>query len=220
MSVGSMFSLIQASLSSDQDIREEIRKVVQLLEQTAREILTLLQTVHQTSGFKDIPNKCQKARVHFETVKTLMVELKTKFPIDQYYRFNEHWRFVLQRLVFLAAFVVYLESETLVSREVVAEILGVETGAEQRDGWRLLPASSHLLLYQRARLRLSAAQPEERLAAQALRRPQVRREEDRGGGLRPVHPGARQSGQGRRRQGRGGGKVTEGEGGRERETIN
>uniref|UniRef100_A0A4W3JS09 Translin n=1 Tax=Callorhinchus milii TaxID=7868 RepID=A0A4W3JS09_CALMI len=102
-----------------------IRKVVQLLEQTAREILTLLQTVHQTSGFKDIPNKCQKARVHFETVKTLMVELKTKFPIDQYYRFNEHWRFVLQRLVFLAAFVVYLESETLVSREVVAEILGV-----------------------------------------------------------------------------------------------
>lgn len=39
-------------------------------------------------------------------------------------RFHEHWRFVLQRLVFLAAFVVYLETETLVTREAVAEILG------------------------------------------------------------------------------------------------
>lgn len=40
------------------------------------------------------------------------------------YRFHEHWRFVLQRLVFLAAFVVYLETETLVTREAVTEILG------------------------------------------------------------------------------------------------
>lgn len=39
-------------------------------------------------------------------------------------RFHEHWRFVLQRLAFLAAFVVYLESESLVTREEVAQILG------------------------------------------------------------------------------------------------
>ncbi|XP_072902220.1 translin isoform X1 [Hemitrygon akajei] len=126
MSVSELFSMVQASLAADQDVREEIRKVVQVLEQTAREILTLLQTVHQMSGFKEIPNKCQKAREHFDTVKTHLAELKTKFPADQYYRFNEHWRFVLQRLIFLAAFVVYLESETLVTRKGVAEILGIE----------------------------------------------------------------------------------------------
>ncbi|XP_062907418.1 translin [Mobula hypostoma] len=126
MSVSELFSMVQASLAADQDVREEIRKVVQVLEQTAREILTLLQTVHQMSGFKEIPNKCQKARKHFDTVKIHLAELKTKFPADQYYRFNEHWRFVLQRLIFLAAFVVYLESETLVTREGVAEILGIE----------------------------------------------------------------------------------------------
>lgn len=40
------------------------------------------------------------------------------------YRFHEHWRFVLQRLVFLSAFVVYLEGENLVTREEVAQILG------------------------------------------------------------------------------------------------
>lgn len=32
---------------------QDIRKVVQVLEQTAREILTVLQSVHQPSGFKE-----------------------------------------------------------------------------------------------------------------------------------------------------------------------
>lgn len=39
-------------------------------------------------------------------------------------RYQEHWRFVLQRLAFLAAFVGYLESEVLVTREEVAKIIG------------------------------------------------------------------------------------------------
>nr|XP_048724808.1 translin isoform X1 [Caretta caretta] len=124
MSVSEMFITLQGVLTADQDIREEIRKVVQTLEQTAREILTLLQGVHQGAGFQDIPKKCLKAREHFGAVKTQLASLKTKFPADQYYRFHEHWRFVLQRLVFLAAFVVYLETETLVTREAVTEILG------------------------------------------------------------------------------------------------
>uniref|UniRef100_A0A8C2XR56 Uncharacterized protein n=1 Tax=Cyclopterus lumpus TaxID=8103 RepID=A0A8C2XR56_CYCLU len=53
MSVTEMFSSIQGFLSADQDVREDIRKVVQTLEQTGREILTVLQSVHQPSGFKE-----------------------------------------------------------------------------------------------------------------------------------------------------------------------
>uniref|UniRef100_A0ABI7WKY0 Translin n=1 Tax=Felis catus TaxID=9685 RepID=A0ABI7WKY0_FELCA len=79
----------------------------------------------------DVPKRCLKAREHFGTVKTHLTSLKTKFPAEQYYRFHEHWRFVLQRLVFLAAFVVYLESETLVTREAVTEILGIEPDREK-----------------------------------------------------------------------------------------
>ncbi|XP_033018361.1 translin [Lacerta agilis] len=135
MSVSEMFIALQGVLTADQDIREEIRKVVQALEQTAREILTVLQGVHQGSGFQDIPKKCQKAREHFGTVRTQLASLKNKFPADQYYRFNEHWRFVLQRLVFLAAFVVYLETETLVTREAATEILGIES--EREKGFHL-----------------------------------------------------------------------------------
>ncbi|XP_061696994.1 translin [Syngnathoides biaculeatus] len=126
MSVSDMFSYIQGFLSADQDVREEIRKVVQVLEQTTREILTVVQSVHQPSGFKDIPEKCTKARELFGTVRTHIADLKTKFPVDQYYRFHEHWRFVLQRLTFLAAFVVFLESEALVTREEVARTLDIE----------------------------------------------------------------------------------------------
>ncbi|XP_059136380.1 translin isoform X1 [Peromyscus eremicus] len=131
MSVSEIFVELQGFLAAEQDIREEIRKVVQSLEQTAREILTLLQGVHQGTGFQDIPKRCLKAREHFGTVKTHLTSLKTKFPAEQYYRFHEHWRFVLQRLVFLAAFVVYLETETLVTREAVTEILGIEPDREK-----------------------------------------------------------------------------------------
>ncbi|XP_070928705.1 translin isoform X2 [Macaca nemestrina] len=131
MSVSEIFVELQGFLAAEQDIREEIRKVVQSLEQTAREILTLLQGVHQGAGFQDIPKRCLKAREHFGTVKTHLTSLKTKFPAEQYYRFHEHWRFVLQRLVFLAAFVVYLETETLVTREAVTEILGIEPDREK-----------------------------------------------------------------------------------------
>uniref|UniRef100_A0A2K6S778 Uncharacterized protein n=1 Tax=Saimiri boliviensis boliviensis TaxID=39432 RepID=A0A2K6S778_SAIBB len=110
---------------------EEIRKVVQSLEQTVREILTPLQGVHQGAGFQDIPKRCLKAQEHFGSVKTHLTSMKTKFPAEQYYKFHEHRRFVLQRLVFLAAFVVYLETETLVTREAVTEILGIEPDWEK-----------------------------------------------------------------------------------------
>ncbi|KAM9249801.1 translin isoform 2-T2 [Dugong dugon] len=188
MSVSEIFVELQGFLAAEQDIREEIRKVVQSLEQTAREILTLLQGVHQGAGFQDIPKRCLKAREHFGTVKTHLTSLKTKFPAEQYYRFHEHWRFVLQRLVFLAAFVVYLESETLVTREAVTEILGIKAVSQQCDCWRLLPAPSHLHLHQRAGFRFPPPQPEERLPAEALRRLEVRCEEGGRGGLRPLHP--------------------------------
>ncbi|XP_021053406.2 translin isoform X2 [Mus pahari] len=148
MSVSEIFVELQGFLAAEQDIREEIRKVVQSLEQTAREILTLLQGVHQGTGFQDIPKRCLKAREHFSTVKTHLTSLKTKFPAEQYYRFHEHWRFVLQRLVFLAAFVVYLETETLVTREAVTEILGIEAVCQQCHCWRLLSAPSHLYFHQ------------------------------------------------------------------------
>lgn len=44
-------------------------------------------------------------------------------PDDQYYRYNDHWHYVTQRLVALVALTVYLEAGFLCSRETAAEIL-------------------------------------------------------------------------------------------------
>ncbi|MBN3306557.1 TSN protein, partial [Amia calva] len=126
MSVTELFSNIQGFLSADQDVREDIRKVVQVLEQTAREILTVLQSVHQPTGFKD-SNYHHILEYLFECLR--MKESSFYQPFSC--RFHEHWRFVLQRVTFLAAFVVYLETETLVTREEVAKILGIEVDREK-----------------------------------------------------------------------------------------
>uniref|UniRef100_A0A452IDL9 Uncharacterized protein n=1 Tax=Gopherus agassizii TaxID=38772 RepID=A0A452IDL9_9SAUR len=64
MSISEMFVTLQGVLTADQNIREEIRKVVQTLEQTAREILMLLQRVHQGTGFQDIPKKQKNLTIY------------------------------------------------------------------------------------------------------------------------------------------------------------
>ncbi|XP_072020881.1 translin-like [Amphiura filiformis] len=134
-SLTSTFADFNEYLTKDQDVREEIRTTVRCLEQTAREIMTTVQGVHQPAGLKDVPGICQKARGMFETVRIQYAQLKEKFPADQYYRFHDHWRFVSQRLVFLSALIVYLETEQLISREEVAQILGISVKRE--DGFHI-----------------------------------------------------------------------------------
>lgn len=134
-SVSDVFLSFQQHLDSEQDIREEIRLAVRDLEQTARAILTLLQAIHQQAGLSTIPEVCEKSRAQFATVRAQYAALKSKVPEGQYYRFHDHWRFVTQRLCFLAALTVYLESEQLVQRDQVAEMLGV--GMEQEKGFHL-----------------------------------------------------------------------------------
>uniref|UniRef100_H3A8E0 Translin n=1 Tax=Latimeria chalumnae TaxID=7897 RepID=H3A8E0_LATCH len=122
MSVSEMFITIQSSLTADQDIRDEIRKVVQVLEQTAREILTVLQSVHQTSGFKDIPVKCQKAREYFSTVRSHLATLKTKFPGDHYYRFETFYRsYASAPANFVGLFFILFNSPVTVYKEVAPQ---------------------------------------------------------------------------------------------------
>lgn len=67
---------------------------------------------------------CTKAREIFGEVRTQYATLAQVVPSNQYYRYNDQWRFVTQRLCFLAALVTYLEVKILVTKEAVAEILG------------------------------------------------------------------------------------------------
>ncbi|XP_071942224.1 translin-like [Antedon mediterranea] len=125
-SVQEVFSSFNDYLTTDQDIREEIRNSVRILEQTAREIMTLLQAIHQREGLKQVPTICQKSKEKFESVKAAYADLAGKFPLQHYYRFHDHWRFVTQRLIFLAALTTYIESDTLITREETAKLFGIE----------------------------------------------------------------------------------------------
>jgi len=122
-----IFTSFQDYLHSEQNMREEIRNIVKEIEKNAREILTALQVIHQENGAHEVSNSCLKARQLFEDVRTNYKKLAEIVPAGQYYRFNDHWRYVTQRLCFLAALLVYLEVGVLVSINTVAEILGVQS---------------------------------------------------------------------------------------------
>lgn len=61
--------------------------------------------------------------------------MKELIPIGQYYRYCDHWQYLTQRIVFLISLTVYLEAGFLVSRETVAEILGLKVN--QNEGFHL-----------------------------------------------------------------------------------
>ena len=63
-------------------------------------------------------------RGHFKDVESGFAKLAALIPQDQYYRFNDHWRFVIQRLSFLASLLIYLESDKLATKEEVAGLIG------------------------------------------------------------------------------------------------
>ena len=122
-------------MENEQSLREEIRAQVQELEQTAREMTALLRLVYRRDGIHSIPSICEKARRLYPTIKEHYAALTAKVPKDQYYRFNDHWRFVTQRMAFVAALLVYLETEQLATQQMVAEAIGVDLNKE--DGFIL-----------------------------------------------------------------------------------
>ncbi|XP_013405360.1 translin [Lingula anatina] len=121
-----IFSSFQDYITKEQDMREEIRVLVRTLEQSAREVLTVLQSVHQPEGIKHVSDVCAKSRAMFPVIRQQLADLAAKIPKDEYYRYHDHWRFVSQRLVFIIAYIHYLEQETLVTREEVASIIQVK----------------------------------------------------------------------------------------------
>jgi len=121
------FNEFQQHLDQEQALREEIRVLVTGLEQYSRNILTVLQAIHQKENVNRIPEICKEGQSHFPVVHTKFAELAKKVPKDQYYRFNDHWRFVIQRLVMLSALTIYLQENRLASLTEVAKMLGVGT---------------------------------------------------------------------------------------------
>lgn len=104
---------------------QSIRECVKELDSHSKQTTIILQIIH--SDIKKIPEACQQAHEQFGHFKTIFAKLAGLIPAGQYYRYNDHWHFVAQRIVFLIALTHYLEHDELISRETVTEILGIQT---------------------------------------------------------------------------------------------
>jgi len=134
-SVFTLFQEVQDYMNKEFDIKEEIRNIVREIEQKTREIVAVFQAIHQPEGISRVTELCSTSRKLFTDIQAQFLTLSSKIPNDQYYRFHDHWRFVMQRLSFLSALIVYLESEQLISQAQCAEFLGVKV--QREDGFHL-----------------------------------------------------------------------------------
>ncbi|XP_063708434.1 translin [Culicoides brevitarsis] len=128
-----VFDAFNVYMNKEQEVREQIRECVKELDTLSKQTVTKLQIIH--ADVKQIPDACKQAHEHFSRFKEIYAKLAALVPQGQYYRYNDHWHFVTQRIVFLIALVQFLEKEELVTREVVGEILGIKVYNE--DGFHL-----------------------------------------------------------------------------------
>ncbi|KAK6181030.1 hypothetical protein SNE40_008974 [Patella caerulea] len=129
------FTELQGYLQAEQQLREDIRFAVRDIEQTTREIQKVLQAIHQPQGLTKIALVCENSRKLFKDVQDQIKILSDKIPANQYYKYHDHWKFAIQRLAFLAALVIFLETEQLIDRQTAADIIGVKVSKE--DGFHV-----------------------------------------------------------------------------------
>ncbi|XP_076680644.1 translin [Andrena cerasifolii] len=136
--ISEIFNSFQDYLSKEEVLREEIRAIVRDLEKSARDVMMTLQNIHNENNLEEniiVSQYCSQARELFEDVRKNYARLAEVVPKDQYYRYHDQWRFVTQKLCFLASLVIYLEIKVLVTKETVAEVLGVKNN--RLDGFHL-----------------------------------------------------------------------------------
>ncbi|CAK9817586.1 Tsn [Anthophora quadrimaculata] len=136
--ISEIFNSFQDYLNNEEELRVEIRAIVRNLEKSARDILMILQNIHNENNVEEniiVSEYCATARELFKDVRESYARLAEIVPKNQYYRFHDQWRFVTQKLCFLASLIVYLEIKVLVTKETVAEILGVQN--QREDGFHL-----------------------------------------------------------------------------------
>ncbi|KAK6619946.1 hypothetical protein RUM43_011983 [Polyplax serrata] len=133
--VTSLFTSFRGYLEEDQKLREKINLIVKKLELDGREIVTILQVVHNSGGTDKISASCAQCREIIErNVKPSYAELDQILlsnSSSQYYKYHDNWRYINQRMCFAISLITYLENGQLVTYEDVAKILGIKCDREE-----------------------------------------------------------------------------------------
>eukprot|EP00092_Neocalanus_flemingeri_P038861 GFUD01042309.1.p1 GENE.GFUD01042309.1~~GFUD01042309.1.p1 ORF type:complete len:265 (+),score=95.74 GFUD01042309.1:59-796(+) len=140
-----VFTEFGVHLGKEAEVKEELRVTIRELEQTARDIHTMLQRVHRPGGVKETSGLTRKAREKFSAVQELYKKLDIKLPPTSYWKYCQLWQSTTSWIAFLASLVIYLETETLAKKEQVEEMLGLaSTNTVKLDIEEYLIGLTHL----------------------------------------------------------------------------
>ncbi|KAF8333549.1 Translin [Cantharellus anzutake] len=120
---------IELQLSQETHVRDRIRDETIELDKKLRTMLGLLNKVHSTQP-KDLQPLLLSLREILVTIPQHSVELAEIVPPNQYWRWKDLWTRHIQNLVFVSAFLQYLESGQLLSITAANEVLGM------KDAWK------------------------------------------------------------------------------------
>ncbi|XP_072937547.1 translin [Epargyreus clarus] len=132
--INAIFSEFQKTLDNEHDIREVIRNICKEMDQISREAMTVLQVIHHNE--ESISPACLKARELFEKAREGYQKLAGAVPSAEYYKYQDHWRYMTQRYCYLISLTIWLEKGILATHETVAEVLGVSAN-EEKEGFHL-----------------------------------------------------------------------------------
>ena len=84
--VNVVFTEFGIHLGKEAEVKEELRVTIRELEQTARDIHTMLQRVHRPGGVKETSGLTKRSRDKFSLVQDLYKQLDTKLPANSYWK--------------------------------------------------------------------------------------------------------------------------------------
>ncbi|XP_014290495.1 translin [Halyomorpha halys] len=131
----SLFEKFQKYVEEEQARREVIQESARDLEQHIRQMMTIIQGIHQESGIKDSPKVISRAKDLVGPCGQVYQKLSSGIPPKEYYKYHEIWRGTTQKAVFCIALIEFLQSGKLASREQVAAELTLKI--DQAEGFHL-----------------------------------------------------------------------------------
>eukprot|EP00250_Pteridium_aquilinum_P005439 c15530_g1_i1 orf=298-1173(-) len=132
MSVDHQFEEFRLQLEESGAVREKLRAIVADLDSVTRLMQAQLLLIHHS---RPSPETLNKVKAHIDGVRSIYSQLAEvlKSVPGQYYRYHDQWRNQTYTVIFLLAFVHWLETGGLLSHGDAASLLGLKGGEFELD---------------------------------------------------------------------------------------
>eukprot|EP01006_Ploeotia_vitrea_P054112 TRINITY_DN67851_c7_g1_i1.p1 TRINITY_DN67851_c7_g1~~TRINITY_DN67851_c7_g1_i1.p1 ORF type:complete len:233 (+),score=10.89 TRINITY_DN67851_c7_g1_i1:41-739(+) len=134
-----MFAEMAESFEKMNDIKENIRTETKALERLLRDLTTTLLAIHAADA--NVTEICQKAKGAFPSVNPHIEAIMKLVPKDEYYRYNDMWRWTNQQMCYLSGLYYFLQwllgdqaiDNPLITPQQVRTIFEIKSEAFQID---------------------------------------------------------------------------------------